>query len=64
MNLKILVCFALLLGACTNTTGKYTYTASSYGLAPAKETPVLPPAVLSATVIECLYGQGCHPVSP
>lgn len=62
MNLKILVCFALLLGGCTHTAG--TYTTSGHGLDPAKETPISPPAVLSATVIECLYQQGCHPLAP
>ena len=55
MNLKILVCFALLLGGCANT---------ATTLPARNDVPLSPPAVLSATVIECIYQQGCHPVSP
>lgn len=55
MNLKTLLCIALLLGGCASTT--MTSPARS-------EAPLSPPAVLSATVIECLYQQNCYPVSP
>lgn len=63
MKLKILVCFALLLGGCMTIT-HHGGGLDPDGLDPAKKTPVSPPAVLSATVIECLYQQGCHPVTP
>lgn len=65
MKLKILVCFALLLGGCMTITHHGSGGGlDPDGLDPAKKTPVSPPAVLSATVIECLYQQGCHPVTP
>ena len=65
MNLKILVCFTLLLGGCVSIThhGSGAFNVGP-GNADGQQSATSPPAVLSATVIECIYQQGCHPVTP
>ncbi|MFC3874366.1 hypothetical protein [Neisseria musculi] len=65
MNLKLLVCFALLPGGCVAAPyhGSGASNTSSTRAA-RQQNAVSPPAALSATVIECIYQQGCRSVTP
>ncbi|MDO4776166.1 MAG: hypothetical protein Q4A06_01805 [Cardiobacteriaceae bacterium] len=59
MKPNILICLALLLGGCAAPASYHP--AQTY---PDAGSSTSSSAQYSATVIECLYGRGCHPVSP